>query len=285
MTHAPVALFCYNRPEHLTLTLDALAANPEFARTRVYAFCDGPRSEEDAARVQAVRDLLRSRSREMDLEMVEQPKNLGLRTAIVQGVSQVCAEHGRVIVVEDDIVTSPHFLGYMNAALNRYEDTPEVMHVSGYFLPVNPQGLPETLFYRPASCWGWATWAESWSHLDLDAEGLLSRLQGEAGERFDLDGAYNFRHHLELNIQGKFFTWAIFWYATIFLRGGLCLHPSVSLTRNIGHDGGGTNCKPTSCFMGNLRTEPVRNFPKALEENPLALERIRQFYIANRGKV
>lgn len=285
MTLAPIALFCYKRPEHLARTLDALEANPEFARSKVYAFCEGPKNEAEQPQVDAVRALLRRRAGKMDLELVERPENLGLRASIVHGVTRVCREHGRAIVVEDDIETSPVFLNYMNAALNRYEDTPEVMHVSGYFLPVDPAGLPESFFYRPTSCWGWATWRESWQHLDLDAEGLLARLQGEAGERFDLDGAYDFRAHLRLNLDGRMFTWAIFWYASVFLRGGFCLHPRISLTRNIGHDGGGSNCRPTTSFLGELGGAPVSAFPDFLREEPLALARAREFYLNNKGRV
>lgn len=281
---APIALFCYNRPSHLLRTLDALRNNHGVERTRLYVFSDGPRSGEDAADVAAVRDIVSAIDWCGGVEIVARPENIGLRASILSGVDRVLEECGRVVVLEDDIVTSPWFLTYMNDALERYAAVPEVMHVSGYYLPVDADGLPQTLFYRPTSCWGWGTWKESWEQLERDAATLLAGLEGRA-HAFNLDGAYDFLNHLQLNLAGRISTWAIFWYASVFLAGGQCLHPSVSLTANIGHDGCGTNCKSTDSFDGALGTERITEFPDAVAEHPVALERVRRFYLGNKGRV
>jgi GT2 family glycosyltransferase len=280
---APLALFCFNRPRHLKRVLDALMLNDEFRKTRVYAFCDGPRSETDIEDVGKVRRLLHARRKDLDIHIVERDENFGLRRSILEGVTGVVQEWGRVIVLEDDIVVSPFFLGYMNLALERYMHEDRVMHISGYFLPVDPDGLPETFFYRPTSCWGWATWANRWQHLDLNGPKLMERLQGDAGYRFDLDGAYAFKEHLRLNIIGQISTWAIFWYASVFLKGGLSLHPACSLTANIGHDGSGVNCKGTDAFKIRIAEAAVRHLPNTLEEYPLALARARDFFLNHTG--
>lgn len=283
-TPAPIALFCYNRPDHLRRTLEALRGNHGVGQTKIYAFSDGPKTGADKVGVASVRDILSSIDWCESVEVVAQPKNIGLRASILSGVDRVLEEHGRVIVLEDDIVTSPWFLTYMNDALVEYASAPDVMHISGYFLPVEADGLPETVFYRPTSCWGWATWKDSWAHLERDAETLMGRLAGKE-HGFNLDGAYDFLNHLQLNIDGKISTWAIFWYASVFLAGGQCLHPSVSLTANIGHDGCGTNCKATDSFEGVLCDERITSFPAEVREHSIAYERARQFYLGNKGSV
>ncbi|MGL1863431.1 MAG: glycosyltransferase [Pseudodesulfovibrio sp.] len=280
----PIALFCYNRPDHLRRTLAALRENHGVERAHIYAFSDGPKDKADAIRVEEVRELLASIDWCESVEIIAKSENCGLRASILTGVERVLADHARVIVLEDDLVTSPWFLTYMTDALDRYAAVPEVMHISGFFLPVDPDGLPETVFYRPTSCWGWATWKDRWEHIELDAATLIDRLEGQT-ESFNLDGAYNFLHHLQLNLDGKISTWAIFWYASVFLTGGQCLHPSISLTNNIGHDGAGTNCQSTNSFEGVLRKERVVDFPNVVEEHEVAFERARQFYLCNEGSV
>ncbi|MHC1753257.1 sugar transferase [Humidesulfovibrio sp.] len=281
MPHAPIALFCFNRPEHLAKTLDSLSQAHGLRQSVIHAFCDGPRNDADQDGVAAVRALLRQRSATLPIVLHEKQANLGLQQSIVQGVTELVETQGRAIVLEDDILVSPHFLSFMNDALDRYADEPKVMHIAAYFPPTPVEGLPQCFFYRPASCWGWATWAESWRHLQLDAASLLSRLEGEAGHAFNLEGAYGFLNHLKLNLQGRINTWAIFWYASVYLRGGLCLHPARSLAWNIGHDGSGANCKGTSVFDVELAQEPVTRFPEELRECPEALARARAFFLAH----
>ena len=70
-----------------------------------------------------------------------------MKNSIIAGVTQACEEHGRVIVLEDDLLLSPVALRYFNAALDRYADDPRVMHVSGYMFPVRKR-LPPAFFYR-----------------------------------------------------------------------------------------------------------------------------------------
>ena len=52
---APIAIFAFNRPEHLQRTLDALAANSLADKSHVTIFCDGPRTDEERAKTDAAR--------------------------------------------------------------------------------------------------------------------------------------------------------------------------------------------------------------------------------------
>jgi hypothetical protein len=66
--------------------------------------------------------------------------------------------YGQVIVLEDNLVTSPLFLRYMNDALEFYKDESRVMHIIDWNYPMNFIPNSDVYFYRIMDCWGWATW-------------------------------------------------------------------------------------------------------------------------------
>lgn len=215
--------------------------------------------------------------------LIKREKNWGLAENIKAGITQVIQDKGKVIVLEDDIEVSSGFLKYMNAALNIYEKEEKVMHISAYFSPIiweDKEKIAETFFYNHTSCWGWGTWARAWKNFEDDAEKLVKLLESkEKVNYFEIEGAYPFLEQLEGNAQGKLNTWQIKWYALVTLKGGLCLHPKVSLTRNTGFDGSGEHCHRNSIyqnqsFIENIEVKPI--FP--LKENYLAREKMQKFY-------
>ena len=96
------------------------------------------------------------------LNIIERDINMGLSKSIITGVTEICDKYGKVIVLEDDHVTSPYFLQYMNDGLRAYEHDEDVISIHGYIYPLGDK-LPETFFIRGADCWGWATWKTSWA--------------------------------------------------------------------------------------------------------------------------
>lgn len=252
-TPAPIVLFTYNRLEHTKATIAALGQNHGASESTLYIYSDGPKTKEVKPSVMAVRDYLHTVSGFKAVHVIEREINWGLADSIVDGVSNVVTEHGRVIVLEDDIVTSPYFLAFMNEALTLYAEVPEVMHVSGYYFPVtDPEAatLPPYFFYNQTSCWGWGTWARAWQHYRHDAIALLSEINNSGRRReFDMNGQFRFSSTLRANAEGRQKTWAIKWHASVFLQKGLCLHPRYSLTQNIGHDGSGTHGQPDERYQ------------------------------------
>jgi len=277
-TLAPVALFAYARPDHLRMTVEALAQNELARDTELIVFSDGMRTETDGPAVAAVRDYLKGVSGFASVTVHERARNFGLADSIVDGVSRTVERYGRVIVIEDDIVTSPFFLRYMNEALERYADEPRVMHIAGYMLDIDPKEMPESFFMRQSSCWGWATWKRAWQFFHRDGAAHIRSFAPEDIQRFNLDGAYDYWGQLLANESGLLKSWAIYWYACVFSKNGLCLHPRVSLVENIGHDGSGINCGVSTVFGGPASAAPVECFPEIIEENTEAASRIRAFW-------
>lgn len=275
----PVALFVYNRPEHTKKTLDALAANKYASQTDLIIYSDAAKNSSAGESVRQVRKVIRQYSSLFsNVSIVERDINCGLAKNIIEGVTQVVNKYGQVIVLEDDIVTSPSFLEFMNSALARYKSSEQVWHISGWNYPIDPDGLSDTFCWRTMNCWGWATWADRWQHFSKDPDQLVQSWSKSYIKRFNLDGAYNFWSQVTANAQGKLNTWAIFWYATIFKYNGLCLNPSQSYVANIGHDGSGENCGTSDPYQAQLNVKNVTSWPDTITENLLAVSRIKAFY-------
>ena len=140
MILAPIIVFAYNRPYHLRQTLEALSENDLSDQSNLIIFCDGPKnnaSPEQLEAIKEVRSIAHAKKWCKKVIVEESEYNKGLADSIVNGVSSVVEEYGRVIVLEDDIVTSRGFLKYMNDALELYEHDDQVMHISGYMYPLS----------------------------------------------------------------------------------------------------------------------------------------------------
>lgn len=286
-TPAPIAIFAFNRPDHTRRTLQALSQNPEAAMSTLYIFADGPKpgiSPEKLAAVHELRAMIREQAWCGEVIIRESDTNKGLARAISEGVTEVVSRHGRVIVLEDDIVTAPGFLRFMNEALDLYQDEEKVMHISGYMPDVHRSQLPETFFLTFMSCWGWATWDRAWKHYQQDSAGFFQRLLRERRlEDFNLGGAIKFSNYLKGNLTGRHNSWAILWFASIYFNKGLCLYPRQSLVQNIGFDGSGSHYNQASDRVDPMtvrellpsvtidRSQPIR-------ENKAARKALAHFY-------
>lgn len=274
---APVVLFVFARPEHTRKTVEALAANDLALETDLIVYSDAERGPMDASKVQAVREYLKKIDGFRSVTVYEREKNYGLADSIADGVTETVNLYGKVIVVEDDLVTSPCFLRYMNDALRIYQNEEQVMHIAAHMFDIDPEGLPEAFFLRQSSCWGWGTWARAWRLFSRNSGDIIARFGDKDIRRFNLDGALDYWSQLLANHEGRLRTWAVYWYACIFSQGGLCLHPRSSLVDNIGHDGSGTNCGSDSSFRCDICTLPIMHFPEVVLEHEEAMERCKRF--------
>ena len=285
MNFAPVALFVYNRPQHTRQTVEALLANAESAQTPLYIFSDAPKNAAGNKEVAEVRSMLRNITGFKSVSIIERENNFGLANSIIAGVSHICAEHGRVIVLEDDLVTSPYFLKFMNEGLEKYQDEHQVISIHGYIYPVE-QALPETFFLKGADCWGWATWKRGWDLFDPDGKKLLAELKRRKLTRqFDFDGSYPYIKMLKNQIVGKNNSWAIRWYASAFLAGKLTLYPGRSLVHNTGIDGSGTHCSDTMDFSGELAHSPITIEDIKVEESLIARQQFVKFHLRTQSSL
>lgn len=278
MALAPIALFVYNRLEHTKQVVETLLRNNLAQESKLFIFSDGPKNVAAASAVEAVREYVKAISGFAEVVIIERNENYGLAKSIISGVGEILAAHDRVIVLEDDLVTSPHFLQYMNDGLDLYKDVHRVASVHGYVYPVE-ESLPETFFIRGADCWGWATWKRAWDVFEPNGNKLLHALEAQKlTEVFDMQGAYPYTTMLKSQIKGFNHSWAILWHASAFLRDLLTLYPGQSLVRNIGFDKSGTHVGTTNYFAGTLSTNPIRVRPHTIGESAEALRAFQHYF-------
>jgi hypothetical protein len=261
---APIALFVYNRPEHTRKTIGSLQQNAHASQSDLFVFSDGPKNEAGAAAVQQVRSYIRTIRGFRSVTIIEREQNLGLANSVIAGITKLCNEFGRVIAMEDDLLTAPDFLVFMNQALERYEAEPRIFSVSGFNFGLNgpvqyPYPYDAFCFYRSSS-WGWGTWKNRWEQADwkmsdyeaFSADKERQRLFDRGGE--DLTGM------LSLQMFGKIDSWAIRWAYAHFKQDALALLSLRPRVLNIGCDSHATHTRRKSVKQSPLTGERKSEF-------------------------
>lgn len=266
---APIIVVAYNRPTHLARTLESLCKNDYAQDSILYIYCDGPKPfektessmndrncvgyqsnlwkfygtnidyEEYLSKINETRNIATKITGFKEVNVIKRDANMGLADNIVSAVTEIVNKYGKVIVFEDDIVSTKGCLKYLNDALNLYENDEKVMHVSAYTYPHKCK-LPESFFfYTPYPAGGWATWDRAWKNYIDDTQYLVDYWKND-WKSFNVIGQEHLQKQLLLNLNGVLKTWYIKWYASIRILDGLCLYPSIAMTQNIGMDGTGT---------------------------------------------
>jgi len=282
---APIALFVYNRPQHTQRTIKFLQQNELAAESRLYIFSDGAKTSNDDEKVAEVRAIINKTEGFKSVKVIERKENAGLANSVIAGVTQLINDYGQVIVFEDDLVTSPHTLTYFNDALNRYRNEEKVMHIGAYMYPLKSESLPQSFFYRAATSWGWATWASAWAHFEPNIDTLLNQFDAKKKSAFAIENSMNFWKQMQEFKKGKNNSWAIRWYASIFLKGGLTLNPAQSLVNNIGHDGTGVHSGINDIYNVIINPKPITQFPEIIKENEAAYQTIKNFLSNRKGNM
>ena len=235
--------------------------------------------------MEEVRQLAKGVTGFKSVKVIARNENLGLANSIISGVTKLVNEYDKVIVFEDDLLSSPYALQYFNEALNRYANEDKVMHIGGYMYDLKEKDLPETFFYRAATSWGWATWARAWKHFEPDIHKLTEQFSKPSILRFSIEGTMNFWKQMGEFRKGRNNSWAIRWYASIFLRDGLTLNPAHSLINNIGHDGTGVHSNIENMYDVQISRQPVKHFPTEIKEDEKAYAAIRSFLTKRKGNL
>ncbi|NII84093.1 MULTISPECIES: glycosyltransferase family 2 protein [unclassified Pedobacter] len=282
---APIALFVYNRPQHTERTLQFLQQNELATQSHLYIFSDGAKTVQDEEKVAAVRKIIKKADGFKSVKVIESKTNAGLANSVIAGVTKLIAEYDQVIVFEDDLVTSPHTLAYFNNALNHYREEQKVMHIGAYMYPLKSDNLSQSFFYRAATSWGWATWGRAWKNFEPDIDVLIKQFDKKKRTAFSIDNKMNFWKQMQEFKKGKNNSWAIRWYASIFLKGGITLNPSQSLVNNIGHDGTGVHSGINDIYNVIINPKPIVEFPTVIAEDPIAYKAIKSFLIKRKGNM
>jgi len=261
MSYAPVVLFVYRRPEHTRLTVEALRQNILASETDLYIYSDAAKKNTDIREVMNVREYIHKISGFKKFHITERSENLGLATSIVTGITEIINKYGKIIVLEDDIVTAQMFLTFMNECLNFYQENLNIGSVTGYSLPIelSPDYPWSVYLTHRHSSWGWGTYHRVWKNIDWKILDYNRFLHDRSARRaFNIAGP-DMAVMLDNAMTGKIDSWSIRFDYNCFKKNLLSLAPVNNYVRNIGFDGSGVHCG-----VGSARFEVS---PKAVNKD------------------
>lgn len=285
MSLAPVVIFTFNRLDHTKKTIEALKKNILADESEIFIFSDGPRNKEEEKRVNEVRQYLKD-LKETDefknVSIIESEKNKGLANSVINGVAEVINKHGKIIVLEDDLVTSKYFLEFMNDALELYKDRSDIWSISGYTpnvkIPIDYNS--EVYLIRRGASWGWATWEDRWKLNDWEIRDYNKFKKDSKGKKdFNIAGS-DMSPMLNDQMEGRIDSWAIRWVYNQFKQNMWTIYPIKSLVKNIGNDLSGTHTPITNRYDVELTNQRL-NLDKDVEVSSELCVNFSKFYNLN----
>lgn len=281
---APVILFAYNRADHLHKTLSALGYNTLAKETEVFVFIDGPKTEEGRSATQQVIECVKKFSTGFfsQVHMIVAEKNKGLAPSVIDGVTKILNEYGKVIVLEDDSVSSRYYLSFMNQALDFYEQQKDVWSIGGFTVPMClPEDYRKDIIatQRVSSC-AWAIWKDRWELIDWsDKPYKKFRFSYKKRRKFNAWG--NDRANMyDDQMNGRINSWAIRFDYAMFINKAMNIIPRESLIENIGIDGSGTHSRAAeqARFQVDLSKEDGWDFQRVTMDERIRKEFCKPFH-------
>lgn len=263
MEFAPVVLFTFNRLEHTKKTIEALKKNTLAKQSDLIVFSDGPRNKDEEQLVVEVRDYLHTIDGFNSIKIIKSDINKGLAKSVISGIDDVLKKYGKVIVLEDDLITSETFLEYMNRALNLFEENSKIWSISGYTPNIKISSTYPNQIYITgrASSWGWATWIDRWENVDwkISDYSKFKRCKKLRND-FNSNGK-DLAYMLDDQMNNRIDSWAIRWVYSQYKNNCYTVYPVKSLVKNIGNDLSGTHTTTTNrfnveLFHGTIILEP-----------------------------
>jgi hypothetical protein len=258
---APICLFVYNRISEVKRTIEALENNFLAGESDLYIFSDEGRDKEDVQKVRKVRSYIHTISGFNSITIFEAENNKGLANSVISGVSKVLENHDRIVVLEDDLVTSPNFLDFINQSLKFYQNDHNIHSVSGYTLnlPSLP-GKKDYYFGYRASSWGWGIWKERWEGIDWDVCDYGKFKNNRVATKSFKRGGSDLPRMLRNQRLGKIDSWAIRFCYHQFKNELLTVFPSESKIKSVGFSEEATNTIGTKRFDTQLDEGKKRSF-------------------------
>lgn len=304
---APIVLFVYNRLDHTRQTIEALKKNTLAKESQLFIYSDGAKDDTVSTKVQNLREYLKGIDGFNKVTIIERDRNWGLAPSIIDGVSSIIEQYGKVIVLEDDLITSKYFLEYMNDALEAYQSNDRVFSITGFSFHSDFMNFPSTykdevyLNIRPMS-WSWATWKNRWGDVDWDVSDFKSFINDPNKVKEFNKGGTDLTRMLKNQMKGRLNSWYVRWTYHAYKKKMYTIYPRISYVNNIGHDSSGVHCvedskdiyshhelndNKTMVFNKNigLNKEIVRSFNKGFNTNYVRILKRKMKKIFNKFKV
>lgn len=273
---APIVVFVYNRLDHTKRLIDSLRKNELAKESKLYIYSDAAKNEANKEKVAAVRSYITKLGDEQlfkSVTVVCAKENRGLANSVINGVTEVIQQYGKVIVLEDDLVVSSEFLNFMNQCLDRYESEKKVFSVSGFTRDIEfLHHLDVDMYFScRAQSWSWGTWYDRWESVDWNV-GDYQRFKYNFADRKRFNaGGNDMASMLDRQQCGKINSWAIRFCYAQFRKGGCTVQPLKTLVQNGGQDGSGTNCNYVREYA-ELSTQSTWRFRQVEEDREINMQ-------------
>lgn len=279
---APIGVSTYSRINHLKQTIEALQKNTLAKESELYIFSDAPQPGDEEI-VAMVRQYIHTIDGFKKVYIIERKTN-GRVANNRGGIKQLLDEYGKMIFLEDDIVTAPGFLRFINDCLDFYNGYKNILSVSGH--------TPNLSYFNNSSCdvylskrfhgWGVGFWNNTfslikdippWSKIKQDYQtmqnlknmgsDMLSMIQHESDRKIDA-----------LDIKACYFC-TKYGYTNVL--------PTKTLVKNIGMDNSGVHCSNHNPFSNDLLSNKVLfNMIEELQIDNNALIEYKKFFSKKR---
>lgn len=252
---APICLFTYNRLNETKLTIEALKNNYLAKDSELFIFSDGAKNKQDIKDVIKVRAYIKTIIGFKKVAIIESEENKGLANSIINGVTKIIDKYSKVIVLEDDLQTTPNFLDFMNKALSYYYRDKNIYAVNGYSLFISSLCKQDSIYFHKRACsWGWGTWDDRWNKEIFDKTVIRNKISEDKKilKKFEKEFGADVSRMLIDNLKEKNNSWYIRWIFYNFIKQKSSVFSSFSKVENIGFISNATNCNGISVYKTKL---------------------------------
>lgn len=282
---APICLFTYNRLEETRQTIEALQTNFLAEESVLYIFSDGWKNEDNKEKVLEVRRYIKEIQGFKEVNVIESGENKGLAQSIITGVTRVLEEHDTVIVMEDDLISSPNFLDFMNQSLSYYSQDDQIQSISGFSLKIkeNKTEQQDVYLHPRAHSWGWATWKGYWLEQLFDKEMIREVIKEDSGilEEFKKISGADTKKMLLDSLKDLNDSWYVRWCFNQFRNKRYTVYPFKSKIFNIGFSPEATHCKGINVFEINWDKQNKNTFSFGKEIDPNYIRQYNNYFRLN----
>lgn len=250
----PIVFIIFNRPEPTQIVFEAIRKQKP---KTLFIIADGPRAHEpaDIEKVKNTRQIVEYVDWDCDVHRLYAETNMGLKSRVSSGITQVFDVVEDAIILEDDCLPSDSFFTFCADLLERYRHNEQIMMISGdnFVERLSPKQYSYFFSIYP-TIWGWATWRRAWAKYDIE---MTDWQKGNAQAMIakHIGVPKHFEHLASLfdrTLNNEFHTWDYQWAYSCLLEGGLTIIPSYNLITNIGFNADATHTNSLLSMISNL---------------------------------
>lgn len=268
----PIFIPIYNRSDHLVELLTILKKiKPKI----IYFCCDGPKNKNDKELVYETRNFIISNQISKKVKYKFLKYNHGCKDAVIKGINWFFDNEKQGIILEDDCIPSLSFFYFCKENLRYHKKNKKIMNIGGLNLLneiFNKNFINDNKSYFFTSSpmiWGWATWKDRWSLIDVKMKNYKKIIKNEELIKklyHDSKTAKFYLERLKEVKEGRDSSWAYIWDFTLRINSGLNITPKKNLVKNIGFGINQTHKTPSYSRLSLLN---AHNIGKIVHNNDL----------------